>query len=90
MTIVKLIHHGKDYIKINIVNVSKRIETVDYGLNAIVRIVSLVEGNSDSIIGNIFHQDEMWPHPIKILESGNVAPFPVAKKWHVQAKVLQI
>ena len=32
----------------------------------------------------------MWTHLIKILESGNVVPFAVARKRRVQAKVQQI
>ena len=73
-------------------NVSKQKGTFDYGLYAITTIVDLTQGNSDSIIGNIFHQDEMWPHHIKILESGNILPFPAAKKktQHVQDKILQV
>lgn len=89
-TIAKLIHSEKDYIKINIMNVSKQRGTVDCGLYAIATIVGLAQGNSDNIIGNIFHQDEMRPHLIKILESGNVLPFPAAKKRRVQDKILQV
>ena len=89
-TIAKLIHSEKDYIKINIMNVSKQRGTVDCGLYAIATIVGLAQGNSDNIIRNIFHQDEMRPHLIKILESGNVLPFPAAKKRRVQDKILQV
>ena len=55
----------------------------------IATIVSLAEENSDNMIGNILHQDEMRPHLIKILEFWDIVPFPVTK-WRVQAKLLQI
>lgn len=87
-TIARLLHSEKDYIKINIMNVSKQSGTVDCGLYAIATIVGLAQGNSDCIVGSVFHQDEMRPHFIKILESGNVIPFPVVKKRRVQAKIL--
>ena len=87
-TIPKLLHTEKDHIKINNMNVSKQSGGADCGLYAITNIICLAQGNDDSIIECVFHQDEMWPHFKQILESGKVILFPIAKKRRIRAKIL--
>ena len=62
---------------------------MDCGLYAIATIIGLAQGNSNSIIASVFHQDEMRPHLIRILESAKIVSFPVVvKKQRVEAKFL--